>query len=236
MLLYQIQDGYCYNSDTHFLYDFVLKCLEKYKNIKGELLDIGSGCGILGLLLARDFEKLKLNQVELQEQFCFLSQKNASINKINSKLYKGDFLKLSFESCFDIIVSNPPFYHENVQKSVKNLFRIARYNDFLPLKEFMKKISKISNANTKIFFCYDAKQLKNIIIFANEFSLNIEGLRFVYPTENKSSNLVLVFLKKNSKALLNIFQPLIVSKEDNFTHEVEEIYKKCDTYSIKSKV
>ncbi len=236
MLLYQIQDGYCYNSDTHFLYDFACKCLEKYKNIQGELLDIGSGCGILGLLLARDFKKLQLNQVELQEKFCFLSQKNASINKINKKLYKGDFLKLDFDSLFDIIVSNPPFYHENVQKSMKNLFRIARYNDFLPLREFMRKISKISNVNTKIFFCYDAKQLKNIIIFANEFSLNIEALRFVYPNINKDSSLVLVFLKKNSKALLRVFQPLIVFKEQKFAQEVKDIYKKCDTYSIKSKV
>mgnify|MGYP003614829363 FL=1 len=62
MVLYQSTNGYCYNSDTHFLYNFIVENLKKYKNIKGELLDIGSGSGILGLLVAKNFEKIKLNQ------------------------------------------------------------------------------------------------------------------------------------------------------------------------------
>ncbi|MFA9374886.1 MAG: methyltransferase, partial [Poseidonibacter sp.] len=45
MVLYQPKDGYCYNSDTHFLYNFIVQSLKKFKNIKGELLDIGSGSG-----------------------------------------------------------------------------------------------------------------------------------------------------------------------------------------------
>ena len=57
MLLYQPLNGYCYNSDTHFLFNFICKNLEKYKNISGELLDIGSGSGILGLLVAKKFSK-----------------------------------------------------------------------------------------------------------------------------------------------------------------------------------
>ena len=60
MVLYQPTNGYCYNSDTHFLYNFIVENLKKYKNIKGELLDIGSGSGILGLLVAKNFEKIKL--------------------------------------------------------------------------------------------------------------------------------------------------------------------------------
>jgi len=77
LFLYQPQNGYCYNSDTHFLYNFIKQKLKQFKNIKGELLDIGSGSGVLGLLIARDYDKLKLNQCEIQESFQFLSQKNS---------------------------------------------------------------------------------------------------------------------------------------------------------------
>ena len=63
--------------------------MEKYKNIKGELLDIGSGSGILGLLLAKKFNKIVLNQVELQEIFQFFSQKNAFTNSIVSKIKRS---------------------------------------------------------------------------------------------------------------------------------------------------
>lgn len=91
MLLYQPKEGYCYNSDTHFLYDFISKNLEKFKNVNGELLDIGSGSGILGLLVAREFEKLKLNQCEIQNIFQELSIRNASCNKIETQMHKGSF-------------------------------------------------------------------------------------------------------------------------------------------------
>lgn len=96
MLLYQPINGYCYNSDTHFLFNFICKNLEKYKNISGELLDIGSGSGILGLLVAKKFSKLRLNQVEIQEIFQFFSNKNSSTNKIDSNMFCGFFLILIF--------------------------------------------------------------------------------------------------------------------------------------------
>ena len=143
MVLYQPINGYCYNSDTHFLYNFIYENLKKYKNIKGELLDIGSGSGILGLLLAREYTNLNLNQCEIQEVFQFFSTKNAQTNKLESTLYKGSFEKVEFDKKFDICVSNPPFYHSDVIKSENENLRIARYNDSLPLEQFIKKVSSV---------------------------------------------------------------------------------------------
>jgi len=234
LLLYQPKNGYCYNSDTHFLFSFICKCLEKYKSIKGNILDIGSGSGILGLLLARKYEKLSLNQCEMQSCFQFFSQQNAKINKVNIKLYKGSFLELKFDKKFDFCVSNPPFYHQNVIKSENSSLKIARYNSFMPLKEFIEKSSNILKNDGKLFFCYDSKQLNDIILFLNEFRFNLEILQFVYPKAKKDASLVLVYAKKNSKSLLKILNPLIVfDKNLNFTKEVEEIYKNIKAHSIK---
>ena len=234
MVLYQPTNGYCYNSDTHFLYNFIIENLKKYKNIKGELLDIGSGSGILGLLVAKNFEKLKLNQCEIQKMFQFFTKKNSETNKVNSNLYEGSFINIDFNKRFDICVSNPPFYHSDVIKSDNENLKIARYNDSLPLEEFIKKTASILNSEGKFFFCYDVKQINQILLLLNKYKFNLESLQFVHPKNSKDATLILVYAKRNSKSLTKILKPLIVFDENNdFTSEVQEIYKKSSTHSIK---
>lgn len=237
MLLYQPKDGYCYNSDTHFLFNFICENLKSFKNIKGELLDIGSGSGVLGLLVARDFSKLNLNQCEIQEVFQFLSQKNSNINKISSKLYRGSFLDVDFDKEFEICVSNPPFYHSNVIKSENECLKIARYNNSLPLNDFIKKVSKVLKSGGKFFFCYDAKQLSEIIIALKEYRLNLEALQFVHPNKDKDASLVMVYARKNSKSLTKVLHPLIVfENSEEFSQNVQNIYNLCATHSLKVEV
>jgi len=234
LVLYQPINGYCYNSDTHFLYNFIVENLKKYKNIKGELLDIGSGSGILGLLVAKEFNKLNLNQCEIQKMFQFFSQKNASTNKINSYLFEGSFEDIEFNKKFDICVSNPPFYHCDVIKSENESLKIARYNDSLPLEIFIKRAASILNSEGKFFFCYDVKQINEILLLLNKYKFNLEALQFVHPKNSKDATLILVYAKRNSKSLTKILKPLIVFDENNeFTLEVKEIYKKSSTHSIK---
>ena len=233
MVLYQPTNGYCYNSDTHFLYNFIVENLKKYKNIKGELLDIGSGSGILGLLVAKNFEKIKLNQCEIQKMFQFFSSKNSKTNKIDSILYEGSFEEIDFDKRFDICVSNPPFYHCDVIKSDNQSLKIARYNDSLPLEVFIKKTASILKSEGKLFFCYDVKQINNILLLLNKYKFNLEALQFVHPKNSKDATLILVYAKRNSKSLTRILNPLIVFDENNnFTSEVQEIYKKSSTHSI----
>ena len=234
MVLYQPANGYCYNSDTHFLFNFICENLKKYKNIKGEFLDIGSGSGILGLLVAKEYEKLNLNQCEIQTQFQFFSSKNAQTNKINATLYKGSYKDFDFDKKFDICISNPPFYHSDVIKSEKENIKIARYNDYMPLRDFIKKSSQVLKNDGKFFFCYDCKQLADIILYLKEFKLNLEALQFVHPNDSKDATLVMIYAKKNSKSLVKILNPLIVFDENNeFTKTVQNIYKEAQTHSIK---
>ena len=233
LYLYQPQDGYCYNSDTHFLFYFITKSLTKYKNITGDLLDIGSGSGILGLMLKREYPKLNLHQIEKQDIFRFLSQKNSNINKIDSILYQDDYLSYNFTKKYDLIVSNPPFYSNSVIKSQNKILNIARYEHNLPLEQLIIKTSKLLKPKGRFYFCYDAKQLNRIFkIFLNT-SLNIEAIQFLYPTKNKDASVVMIYARANSKTPLSIYPPLIMLENQEFTQTTQEIYQYCDTYSIK---
>ena len=71
----------------------------------------------------------------------------------------------------------------------------------------------------------------------NKYKFNLESLQFVHPKSTKDATLILVYARKNSKSLTKIFNPLFVFDEDNnFTKEVESIYKKSSTYSIKASI
>ncbi|MBI3874280.1 MAG: methyltransferase [Arcobacter sp.] len=239
MLFYQPQNGYCYNSDTLALFNFIKENLKIFKNINGNLLDIGSGSGILGLLTAKHYPKLQLHSLELQRDFIFLTKKNSEINSIKSVVLEGDFKDFEFESplkneeFFDIIVSNPPFYPSSVIKSENENLKIARYNDSLPLAIFIQKTSKLLKQNGKFFFCYDVKLLDDIMFFCKKYALNIEALQFLHPKKDRNSSLVMIYVRKNSKSLLNILPPLVMFDGEIFTNEMNEIYQFCNTYSIK---
>ena len=236
MYLYQPIDGYCYNSDTHILFDFIQENLHECLNPHGDMLDIGSGSGILGLLLAKEFKKINLFQCEIQKEMVFFSNHNSKINNISNTMFEGDFLKMDFNQEFDIIVSNPPFYHKDVNKSTNENINFARYNNHLPLEDFILKISKIIAQKGKLFFCYDAKQLQEIIILLNRFHFGIEALKFVYPKDSKNANLVLISARRNSKSLMKVQSPIIMFDNDKFNDKITQLYKKIDTHSIKAQI
>jgi tRNA1Val (adenine37-N6)-methyltransferase len=207
--------------------------MKKFKNVKGEVLDIGSGSGILGLLVSREYPNLNLNQCELQKPFQFFSLKNAETNNQKTNLFKGSFLQIDFEKKFDICISNPPFYHSNVIKSENENIKIARYNDSMPLEDFIQKSSQSLKNSGKLFFCYDVKQINEILLFLNKYSFNLEVLQFVHPKDSKDATLILVYARKDSKSLTKIMKPLFVFDGLEFTKEVKKIYEKSSTHSIK---
>lgn len=226
-LFYQPLDGYCYNSDTIFLYHFI-----KQFAPKGRLLDVGSGSGVLGILLAKQFP-IALHAIEVQEKMAHFTRLNAKVNQLDITLKEGDFLQTAWEEKFDFIVSNPPFYHSNVIKSTKENLRIARYIDHLPPKAFFKMVNSLLNPRGYFIFCYDSKQIMQIMGYLHEFKLVVEVMKFVHPKPNKEASLVMIACRKGSKSLLKVQEPLIVFKEGVFTQEVESIYEDANTHTIK---
>ncbi len=231
MLLYQPKDGYCYNSDSVFLADFIASL-----NPKGDVLDVGSGCGVVGLLVAKKIKKIELFGVEKQKEFIFLSKHNAMVNGIDYKLYEGDFLEIDFDKKFDFIISNPPFYHDGVEKSSNEMLYNARYNINLPIDRFFKKVSQILKPKGHFVFCYDASQIGILISWLNSVKLRVVDIRFVHPKEDKEANLVMIHARNSSRSMAKVHKPLIHFIGDDFSDEVKGIYKDANTWSIKCKI
>jgi tRNA1(Val) A37 N6-methylase TrmN6 len=200
--------------------------------LKGNVLDIGSGCGVLGILLGTDFD-INLTQIEIQEKMAFLTEKNLFINGLKGDVINDSFLNHKFNKKFDFIVSNPPFWDQNVVQTENLAINISRYNNHLPIDDFFKKVSDNLVNRGYFIFCYDSKQLQKILFILNKYNLTVELMRFVYPKIDKESTIVMLKCRKNSKSFVKILNPLIAFDNNNFAIEVQKMYLKARTHTIK---
>ena len=252
MKLFQLKDGYRYNSDSLFLWDFARKnCSFKASQ---SLLDVGCGCGILGLLLARDFN-CALSCIDIQPQNCELAQINARANDIKASIICADFFKdwesgnsripsnfdensrIPSQSCqrnqiFERIICNPPFYDfggEN-KNAHKNTSRNASSFD---ISAFASKCSKLLAPKGELVLCYDARLVDRLLQALLQAGLKPIKLAFLHSKPSKPANVVLVVAKKGAKSPLCVFGSLFACNESG-THSdfAKEVFIKADLTSV----
>jgi len=228
VFLYQPTSGYCYNSDSIFLYAFIATFKPK-----GALLDVGCGVGVLSLLLSRDF-KVKTTIIDKQEKMIKYAMHNYKLNTIEVKSYLGDFIAFETEQRYDYIISNPPFYDSSVIQSKNTHLNIARYAHHLPLELFVKRVKRYLKPKGWFIFCYDAKQIDILLYTLKINGINPEKIQFVYSKIDKESKLVMIAARNNSKSMTQILPPFVVFDEKNFYREdAEKAFNKANTHSIK---
>jgi len=231
MLLYQPESGYCYNSDSIFLYDFINSF-----HPKGKVLDVGAGCGVVGLLVARDNKNVSLEAVEKQTAFREYAQINARVNKIPYVMHESDFLELDTDTKYDYIVSNPPFYPSGVQKSQNEMLFHARYNINLPMSDFFKKVSQLLKPQSHFIFCYDATQFGLICEELARVKMRVVDVQFVHPKIDRAASLVMIHARNGSKSMMKVWSPFVSFEGEQPSKSVEKIYKKANTQSIKCQI
>ena len=252
MKIFQLKDGYRYNSDSLFLWDFARKnCSFKASQ---SLLDVGCGCGILGLLLARDFN-CALSCIDIQPQNCELAQINAGANDIKASIICADFFK-DWESgnsripsdfnensripsqgfqrnqSFERIICNPPFYDfggEN-KNAHKNTSRNAGSFD---ISAFASKCSKLLAPKGELVLCYDARLIDRLLQALLKAGLKPIKLAFLHSKPSKPANVVLVVAKKGAKSPLCVFGSLFACNENGaHTDFAKEVFIQADLTSV----
>ena len=228
MFLYQPTSGYCYNSDSIFLYDFI----SSFKP-KGKLLDVGCGVGIISLLLTRDFN-IETTIIDKQEKMLKYAKHNFSLNGLEVQSHLGDFAQWESDEKFDYIISNPPFYDASVQQSEDTHLNIARYAHHLPIDDFIPKVKKLLKPRGYFIFCYDAKQVDLLLHHLTASGITVETMQFVHSKIDRESKLVMISARLNSKSMTKVLPPLVVFDEDSVYREnAKQAFERANTNSIK---
>ena len=228
MFLYQPTSGYCYNSDSIFLYDFI----SSFKP-KGRLLDVGCGVGIISLLLSRDFD-IETSIIDKQQKMLDYAKHNFAINDLEVQSYLGDFTLWETDEKFDYIISNPPFYDSNVQQSENTHLNIARYAHHLPIDDFIPKVKKLLKPRGYFIFCYDAKQVDLLLHHLTSSGITVETMQFVHSKIDRESKLVMIAARLGSKSMTKVLPPFVVFDENSvYREKAMRAFERANTNSIK---
>ncbi|WP_177389503.1 methyltransferase [uncultured Campylobacter sp.] len=209
-----------------------LKSALNPRAIYGDVLDVGAGCGILGLLLKRDFKSINLSLLEIQERNLEILRLNSLQNDLPAEILHADFAEFKSKKRFDFIVSNPPFYRERISLSKEPHMALSKSAASLSLRDFVRSANAHLKPGGTLIFCYEAGKLAKICELLGEFRLNLTRLGFVYPDISKPAKLALLQARKNSRSPCEIALPIYASAHGKRTAQAHAIYKSADLTSV----
>ena len=222
-----IQDParFCFGMDAVLLSDFA-----KAKP-RERVLDLGTGTGIIPILMEARSVNAQFTALEIQEESADMARRSVSYNELNEKIeiVTGDIKdasKLFGASSFDVITTNPPYmigtHGENSPSQTK---AIARHEVLCTLDDILRESARLLKQNGRFYMVHRPFRLAEIMSKMVEYRIEPKRMRLVYPYVDKEPNMVLIEGLRGGKSRMTIEKPLIVYKEQGvYTDEIYEIY------------
>lgn len=223
----QKQKGYGFTSDSVLLANFVKT---KHNDI---CLEIGTGCGIISILVEHKEKPKKIYAFEMQKNQAILAQKNIELCEkqnaicvINDKIQ--NWQKYLPAGSIDVIFANPPYfkYDQNICGNCQEKV-LSRFDKELPLNEFFGVCGKLLKFGGKLYFVCDSARLAECILQMKQFGICIKQMYFVHPNQNKNSTVFLCQATLGGKEDLKILPPLFTNNLDgDYIQTIQKLYKK----------
>lgn len=230
--IYQCPNYFCFGVDAVILSDFA-------KSIKSGavVMDIGTGNGILPLLLSAKTSLNKIVGVEIQTPLYNLATENVKLNNLTEKieLINCDINNINEKyerNSFDVIISNPPYKKHNSGIVNDNEFiKIAKHEIKCTLENIFEKSKYLLNDKGQLYMVHRPDRLVDIISLARQYNLEPKEIRYVHSKISEPPILILIKCVKYGKPFLKTLKPLIIYKEDGtYTDEIYNIYGKDIKY------
>lgn len=232
MKIIQNKNGFCFGIDSVLLSDFA-------KEIKNgaKCADLGTGTGILGILLCAKTNLSQIIGIEIQEEVAEMANRSIILNNlenkfkiinINLKEIKNNKINYLEKNSFDYIITNPPYKKLNTGKINENEKKlISRHEITASLDDFIEVANYLLKDKGTIFMVHRPERLVDILEKMRKEKIEPKEIKFVYPKINEEPNLVLIKGIKNAKPFLKINKPLYIYNEDgSYTDDILKIYNK----------
>lgn len=199
---------------------------------KGErALDLGTGTGIIPILLEAKTKGEHFTGLEIQEESADMAARSAAYNHLEEKvsIVNGDIkeaVKLFGPASFDVVTTNPPYMNDrHGLKNPELPMAIARHEVLCSLEDVIREGAGVLKENGRFYMVHRPLRLVEIFALMTRYRLEPKRMRFVYPYVDKEPNMVLIEGLKGGKPQIRVEKPLIIYKEKNvYTDEIYDVY------------
>ncbi len=221
----QNENWFCFGMDAVLLANFCdLKDGE-------EVVDLGTGTGIIPILLYGKNNAKKIFGIEVQKEVAEMAQRSIKLNKIeeyveiiNSNI--KDYRKHLKKNYFGTVVTNPPYIQtSNNLISPEKKKALSRHEIEGNLEDFIKMAAELLKHRGKLYMVYRPNRLVEVFQHMKKYKIEPKKIRFVQNRIDEEPNLVLIKGIKAANPYLIVEKPLIVfNREGNYTEEINKIY------------
>lgn len=212
--------GYRFALDAPLLADFIQTTEDD------ELLELGTGNGIISLLLSiKPFRHI--TAVEVQASLADLAMRNVKLNHLEKRMtvIEQDLMQFRPDKKYDIIFSNPPYHKKDEgHLSLSKEKSIAKHELKCTIFDIMQKTSAFLKKKGRAYFIFPARRKDDLVEAAKMSGLKIKSNRLVYARSEDSPNLFLVECDFLSQSLKQQPDLVLYDEEGNYSQETQEIF------------
>ena len=221
-------NGFCFGIDSVLLSDFA-------KNIKDDsiVLDLGTGTGIIPILLCGKTNLKEIIGVEIQEDVANMANRSSKLNNLEDrfKVLNANILNLDKyyeKNTFDVIITNPPYKKKNsgvINDDERKV--ISRHEITASLEDFIKVTKDLLKDKGEFYMVHRPDRLVDILYLLRKYKIEPKEIRFVFSNKEKPPKLALIKAVKNANEFLKVDNNLYIYDDDgNYTNEILKIYNK----------
>jgi len=192
------------------------------------ILDIGTGSGILALMMAQRNYITEIDAVEIDHNAADLAQKNMQISPWADRvhIFNSSIQEFSSETInkYSLIISNPPFFSDSL-KAPDKARNIARHNDTLPVIDILKITSELLTENGKAAFVITADAFKKWTFLASDLNLYPASFTSVKSSHNHPVHRVMIVFSRDEKSEIIDNELAIYISKNIYTNEYRELTK-----------
>ncbi len=225
LVIIQNPDRFCFGMDAVLLSGFV-------SIREGEdTIDLGTGNGILPLLLSAKTKGHTFTGLEIQNENVELAERSVRLNDLTDRIRirKGDIreaAEMFGAASFDVVVTNPPYMKgQHGLTNPDDAKAIARHEICCTLDDILQVSKRLLKEGGRFFMVHRPFRLAEIFGKMSSYGIEPKRMRLVYPDVEKEPNMVLIEGRSGGKPYLTVEKPLIVWQEkDVYTEEMQTLY------------
>ena len=223
--LIQKKSGFCFGIDAVLLADFT----EVKKN--ASVIDLGTGTGIIAILLAGRSEAREIVGLEIQEEMCEMAGRSVKLNGLEERvrIVNGDIKnapEIFGRSSFDVVVTNPPYTkHGGGLVNPCDMKAVSRHEILCTLEDIIRTSGSLLKPGGQLSMVNRPERTADVLCLMRKYGIEPKFMRLVHPQPYKKANLILVRGIRGARPYFKILEPLYVYNPDgSYTDEINRIY------------